>query len=326
MLKFSSSAFLCLVACHEFIGGAGASTALLVIDVQDCFLDANTTSGDPGSLAVGDASSIITIINDLRLKRGCLFDVVAKSQDYHPDNHISFGPTHGLDPFSHLTDKGELPLTCVNPASGAAEDASCCPTYIVDPSSIDCEAQLCPMSMDTSSKSPACTLCVDAPEECFSTTQAMWPNHCLQSGDSDFAPSLYTMESDIVVRKGSNPYVDAYSAFMDNTKKLKTPLETVLLENSVDTIYIVGLATDYCVYFSVIDALSLGFKVYVILDATRGISDDGVTAAVADMKAKGAIITDSATVLNMECPSSGAAGMLTTVVGSMGALLTAVLI
>jgi nicotinamidase/pyrazinamidase len=86
---------------------------------------------------------------------------------------------------------------------------------------------------------------------------------------------------------------------MDNTQKLKTPLETVLLENSVDIVSIVGLMTNYCTYFSVIDALSLGVKVSVILDATRGISEDGVTVVVADMKVKGAIITDSATVLNM---------------------------
>lgn len=102
-----------------------------------------TASGDEGSLAVADTAAIIPLINQIRdEKEDCLFDLVVRSQDYHPPAHISFGPTHGLEPFAHLAGKGELPLTCVNPSSGSTEDASCCPTHHIEP--YDCDAMLCP--------------------------------------------------------------------------------------------------------------------------------------------------------------------------------------
>jgi len=101
------------------------------------------------------------------------------------------------------------------------------------------------------------------------------------------------------VRQGSTQHIHACSALLDNAKKLKTPLKTVLLENLVDITCIANLATSCCLCFSAIDALSLEFKVHVILDATTGgILEDGVTAVVADTKVKCAIIADSATVLN----------------------------
>jgi nicotinamidase-related amidase len=132
----------------------------------------------------------------------------------------------------------------------------------------------------------------------------MWTNHCLQTGDSNFPPGLYTEETDIIVQKGTNPYVDAYSAFMDNTKKLKTPLDSVLKDElDVSTIYVLGIATDYCVYFSVIDALSFGYEVFVVMDATRGIAEDTVAAATADMLAKGATLISTADVMSLECPA-----------------------
>mmetsp|Transcript_22039 Transcript_22039/g.63194 ORF Transcript_22039/g.63194 Transcript_22039/m.63194 type:complete len:203 (-) Transcript_22039:116-724(-) len=151
--------------------------------------------------------------------------------------------------------------------------------------------------------SPACTICKDAPEECFATSQAMWTNHCLQEGDSNFPPTLYTEDTDVVVQKGGNHHVDAYSAFMDHTKKLKTPLDSILKDNGISTIYMVGIATDYCVYFSAIDALSFGYDVKIVLDATRGIAQETIESAKADMISQGATIINSDDVLSMECPS-----------------------
>lgn len=136
----------------------------------------------------------------------------------------------------------------------------------------------------------------------------MWTDHCEQDGDSIFPPSLITEPTDIIVQKGLNQHVDAYSAFMDNTRKLKTELDDILQENDVDTLYIVGIATDYCVYFTTIDGLTLGYKVYVVLDATRGIANETIDAAVADMESQGANIISSEDVLAMECPEATSGG------------------
>ena len=292
------------LALVSMILGSNGETALLVVDVQDCFLDTNTNSGDPGSLSVTKASDIIPLINQIRTEKSCLFDTVVRSQDFHTEHHISFGPTHGLDPFAHLFGKGELPLTCVLPQSGMTSDGSCCPGYYITPNNYDCDKQLCPsvtFSESVISDSPACSICKNTPEECFETTQAMWTNHCLQTGDSMFPPSLYIEKSDLVVQKGTNKYVDAYSAFMDNTKKLKTELDDTLKDQGVTTIFVVGIATDYCVYYSTMDALDLGYEVIVVLDATKGIADETTNAAVEDMKAKGATIVMTSDVLAMEC-------------------------
>jgi len=75
----------------------------------------------------------------------------------------------------------------------------------------------------------------------------MWTDHCLQTGDSTFPPSLVTKPTDIIVQKGTNTYVDAYSAFMDNSGNLKTSLDATLQANAVDTLYVAGIATDVCV-------------------------------------------------------------------------------
>lgn len=309
----TSTLALLLTLGHEaFVVNAGG-TALIIIDVQDCFMEAaGTLSGADGSLSVANTAEIIPLLNSIRAEKSCLFDTVIRSQDYHTEAHISFGPTHGLDPFAHLSGKGELLLTCVNPSSGLTEDASCCPTYHIEP--YDCDTFLCPSVADSPQElldsvmsSPACTICKETPDECFSTTQAMWTNHCKQDGDSNFPPTLYTEETDIVVQKGTNQYVDAYSAFMDNTRKLKTPLDTILAEKDITTIYIAGIATDYCVYYSTVDALGLGYDVNLILDATRGIAEETVASATADMIAKGATVVTTADVLAMDCPPDSGA-------------------
>ena len=287
---------------------ADDKTALLMIDVQNCFCEAGVTStGEPGSLSVADTESLIPVLNTLRDEKSCLFDNVVRSQDFHPVNHISFGPTHGLEPFAHLFGKGELPLMCVAPESGLMADASCCPTMHVDPSLVDCETQLCPLTAtDEVLGSEACAICRDTPEDCFETTQAMWTNHCLQEGDSDFPPTLVMQSTDIVVQKGTSQHVDAYSAFADNTKRLKSDLDGTLKNLGVTTLYVTGIATDYCVYYSVLDALELGYDVKVIEDATRGIAPETVEAALQDMEAKGAEIVTNAEVMAMECPVESA--------------------
>ncbi|CAE8635824.1 unnamed protein product [Polarella glacialis] len=267
------------------MGAHAGKSALVLVDVQDCFLDnpALTANKKAGSLGV-NASHIIPVINNIRTM-DCLFDIVVMSQDYHPANHISFGSTHGLAAFSHLGGKGGLPITCIKPTSGSTADAACCPTVFLDKSKVDCSAKLCaPDTWDYTvnnsafvASNPACTKCKTEPASCFEDVQAMWTDHCEQTGDSGFAP-MTKKATDIVVQKGKNIYVDAYSAFMDNSGNLKTELDATLQKNGIDTLYIAGIATDVCVKWTVRDALksSTGnYTVHLITDATAGLTTEG---------------------------------------------------
>ena len=104
-------------------------------------------------------------------------------------------------------------------------------------------------------------------------TQILWPIHCVQgSHGSGFSNDLNMEKVSKVFLKGENPNVDSYSGFFDNGKRQKTGLEEYLKENGVDRVYIVGLATDYCVKFTALDAVDLGFDTYVIQDATRAVN------------------------------------------------------
>jgi len=137
--------------------------------------------------------------------------------------------------------------------------------------------------------------------------QAMWPDHCLKTGDSTFPPTLVTKTTDIVVQKGDYAHVDAYSAFMDNTRTLSTRLDQVLRAAGVTEVYVAGIATDFCVYWSAIDALYLNYTVYLIEDASAGIgiprsgAGTSITQARADMVAKGVTMTSSSAVLSQQC-------------------------
>lgn len=102
--------------------------------------------------------------------------------------------------------------------------------------------------------------------------QILWPAHCVQgTWGSEFAAGWDTTQIDKVIYKGTDPNIDSYSTFYDNSERMSTGLEFFFQEKSVKEIYVAGLATDYCVKFSVLDALRLGFKPYVIVDACRGI-------------------------------------------------------
>lgn len=102
--------------------------------------------------------------------------------------------------------------------------------------------------------------------------QILWPAHCVQeSPGSTFHPGLKTDKISKIFYKGIDKQIDSYSAFYDNAHKRATGLHTYLQENNVHQVYILGLATDYCVKYSCLDAVSLGFDVYVIIDACRGV-------------------------------------------------------
>eukprot|EP00004_Rigifila_ramosa_P007689 TRINITY_DN1882_c0_g1_i1.p1 TRINITY_DN1882_c0_g1~~TRINITY_DN1882_c0_g1_i1.p1 ORF type:complete len:872 (-),score=247.67 TRINITY_DN1882_c0_g1_i1:13-2559(-) len=126
------------------------------------------------------------------------------------------------------------------------------------------------------------------------TTQVMWPAHCVQgSKGAEFHPDLIQLETDLVVQKGTDKEVDSYSGFWDNGNKKQTDLERVLRERDVSTVYIGGLATDYCVSFSALDAVTAGFKTYFIEDASRGIAPDTIAKMTAKMASAGVVTVQS---------------------------------
>ncbi len=125
--------------------------------------------------------------------------------------------------------------------------------------------------------------------------QVLWPRHCVQ-GDhgAQFHDQLKTHDVDLIVRKGFRPSIDSYSAFFENDRKTRTGLAGYLKERDVRSIYVAGLATDFCVYYSIMDALDLGFDAVLITDACRAIDLDGsLDIAMAAMKARGAKFTTS---------------------------------
>lgn len=130
--------------------------------------------------------------------------------------------------------------------------------------------------------------------------QMLWPDHCVQgTEDAAFHPDLDVLSIDHVQRKGQNPAVDSYSSFRDNDRAALTGLADYLKEKGVDEVDICGLATDYCVKFSALDAVEMlpGVKVRFIEDASRGIDPEGVKAAIAEMREKGVEIVRSTDII-----------------------------
>ena len=178
--------------------------ALLVVDVQRGF-----TPG--GNLAVANADQIIPNINQL----GQHFKHIILTQDWHPDNHISFADNH---------------------PGKAAYDS---------------------IQLDYG-------------------TQVLWPKHCVQGTlDAELHPDLNLPQAQLIIRKGFHEQIDSYSAFMEADRKTMTGLAGYLRERGIDTVFVVGIATDFCVAWTAIDACKLGFKTYVIADASKGIDLNG---------------------------------------------------
>ena len=107
-------------------------------------------------------------------------------------------------------------------------------------------------------------------------TQVLWPDHCIQgTPDADLAKDLRIPHAQIVIRKGYRQHVDSYSAFLEADRKTMTGLTGYLKERGLKSVYLVGLATDFCVAWSALDAKRAGFNASVIEDATRGIDAGG---------------------------------------------------
>jgi nicotinamidase/pyrazinamidase len=121
--------------------------------------------------------------------------------------------------------------------------------------------------------------------------QILWPDHCVQgTPGAEFSPSLQTERFDQVFLKGIDPRIDSYSALFDNAHRRSTGLDDYLRQRGADELHIMGLATDYCVKFTVLDALKCGFRVRVLVDGCRGIDQHpgDVQRALQAMRGAGA--------------------------------------
>jgi len=195
----------------------GADSALIVVDVQNCFIPG-------GTLPVNKGDEIVPIINDLAKK----FENVVITQDWHTPGHASFASTHpGKKPFETT--------------------------------------------------------------KMFYGTQVLWPDHCIQgTDDAALQKDLDIPHAQLVIRKGYHRAVDSYSAFKEADRKTDTGLAGYLKARRIKTVYVAGLATDFCVAWTALDARAAGFNAFVIEDACRGIDLNGsVAAAWKSMRAKG---------------------------------------
>ncbi|WP_151738817.1 bifunctional nicotinamidase/pyrazinamidase [Acinetobacter junii] len=202
-------------------------TVLIVVDVQNGF-----TPG--GNLAVANADEIIPKINQLAQK----FEHIVLTQDWHPDQHISFADNHP-------------------------------------------------------NKKPFETIELDYGR------QVLWPKHCVQgTRDAEFHPHLNIPTAQLIIRKGCHQNIDSYSAFMEADRKTPTGLNGYLREHQINTVFIVGIATDFCVAWTAIDAAELGFDTYVIEDACKAIDLNGsLQQAWQDMLQKGVHRIEASSIL-----------------------------
>ncbi len=129
-------------------------------------------------------------------------------------------------------------------------------------------------------------------------TQVLWPPHCVQGTQgAEFHAGLETSKADVIVRKGFRAEIDSYSAFFENDRETPTGLDGYLRSRGVGKILCAGLATDFCVRYSAVDAARLGFEVVLIEDACRAIDLDGsLGAAMKEMRELGVAIEQTSSL------------------------------
>lgn len=192
-------------------------SALIVVDVQNCFVTG-------GTLPVKGGEEVVPVINQL----AAAFENIVITQDWHTKGHASFASAHA----------GKKPFEVKKLAYG---------------------------------------------------NQVLWPDHCVQgTDDAALHKDLKLPTAQVIVRKGYHQEVDSYSAFTEADGKTPTGLGGYLKQRGIKRVFVTGLATDFCVAWTAMDARKAGFEVYVIEDATRAIDLNGsLAAAWKQMTAKG---------------------------------------
>jgi nicotinamidase/pyrazinamidase len=130
--------------------------------------------------------------------------------------------------------------------------------------------------------------------------QVLWPVHCVQNTPgAELSAELDVSHITHVARKGADPHIDSYSGFFDNGKRKATGLDRWLREQGVDELYVAGLATDYCVKFTALDARQLGYRVHLVVDGCRGVElkPGDVDRALAELRAAGVELVESEQVI-----------------------------
>jgi nicotinamidase/pyrazinamidase len=229
-LRCGALAAAALPAGQLFAAGklnTGRSAALIVVDVQNCFMPG-------GTLPVTKGDEVVPVINRL----GAAFENVVMTQDWHTPGHTSFASAH----------PGKKPFETTKLAYGQ---------------------------------------------------QVLWPDHCVQgSDDAALHKDLKIAHAQLIIRKGYHKGMDSYSAFEEADHKSSTGLAGYLKQRGIRTVFVTGLATDFCVAWTAMDARKLGFETYVIEDATRAIDLNGSLAASwKQMSAKGVKRIQSGDVL-----------------------------
>ena len=186
----------------------GPNSALIVVDVQNCFVTG-------GTLPVAKGEEVVPVINRIA---GAFTNIVV-TQDWHTAGHASFASTHA----------GKKPFETTMLKYG---------------------------------------------------TQVLWPDHCVQgTDDAALHKDLKLPTAQLIIRKGYNKGMDSYSAFEEADHKSVTGLAGYLKARGIKSLYVSGLATDFCVAWTAMDARKAGFEVAVIEDACRGINLNGSLAA-----------------------------------------------
>ena len=123
--------------------------------------------------------------------------------------------------------------------------------------------------------------------------QILWPDHCIEgSRGAEFAAALSLSPIHQVIRKGTDPLIDSYSGFFDNARRKSTGLEDYLRSRGVEEVHVMGLATDYCVKFTALDAIDLGFRTVLLAEGTRGVDlhQGDCRRAIEEMQSAGVVI------------------------------------
>ena len=129
--------------------------------------------------------------------------------------------------------------------------------------------------------------------------QVLWPDHCMQgTKGAEFHEKLDLTHIHLIIRNGFKPELDSYSAFFENDRKTSTGLDAYLKGLSLKSVFLGGIATDYCVFYSAMDAVQLGYKTFVLRDAVRGVGlpTGSIDKAFHSMKEAGVSIIDSVEV------------------------------
>lgn len=178
--------------------------ALIIVDMQNDFMPG-------GALPVEEGDQFIDGINALAVKFNAAHSKIVLTQDWHPQDHLSFASNHpGKDPGD------EYQTEAIGPV--------------------------------------------------------LWPDHCVQGlKGADFHKKLDKNLAHAIIRKGYNAQIDSYSGFIENDKKSETGLAGYLKSLNIKRIFVCGLALDYCCYSTAMDGFDFGFKVYFLIDLTRGI-------------------------------------------------------